>query len=152
MPALGFCGTNQKLPERFVQYKMETSEPATSNTDSLTAVIEFLNHICPAYFDELDEILKGKKRPYTPEYDYSEVKIEKTFLSLPKNIIYVPVANIIVLDSYAGWTLCQIPLPKEKKVYFIIDNLGRIRQWNISLTMLRWSFKKIKSQIKKIED
>ena len=152
MPALGFCGTNQKLPERFVQYKMETSEPATSNTDSLTAVIEFLNHICPVYFDELDEILKGKKQPYTPEYDYSEVKIEKTFLSLPKNIIYVPVVNIIVLDSYAGWTLCQIPLPKEKKVYFIIDNLGRIRQWNISLTMLRWSFKKIKSQIKKIED
>ena len=159
-PALGFSGM-EECPDYFLQYRFSTSEPVIANTDWKTALLESVNHICEIYFDELGKVMRGELKPYIPEYDYSQIKLKKTRLTLPENIVFTPLLKVVVLDSYGEWTLCQITLKYthtnedgtktefKKNIYFILDHLGRIRKWNFIKFMITPEFEKIKSQIRK---
>ena len=163
--ALGFCGSEAGNDKNFIQYDFATSEPAIANTDSLTSICELSNHLCKRYLQELEIVLGGKKAPYKPRYDYSEVfkNRKKTVLSIPENWIIPPLFKMTRIDSYADWVLATSEIKFHKtdkegnrkeyslKVYFIFDPYGRIFMWNLLKMPLEKKFAAIRKQIKVLD-
>lgn len=161
--ALGFCGAEKIPDEKFIQYTFTTSEAIVANTQIESAWKEANNHLATVYLNELKEIKKGNNKPYKPKYDYSDVRIEKSALSIPSNWVIPPIVKMDVLDSYADWLFVKTEIPirlnekhgihfeHRQPVYFIVDHFGRIVLWNMLKTPIERRFREIREAIKVLD-
>lgn len=162
--AIGFSGAETPPREHFVEYRLVASAPEMSNLRLANATIESFVHLAQIYFNELDRIIRGEVKPYSPQYDYSGVVVKKSFLSIPSEWTIPPVFKMDLLDSYADWLLAKTDVrwktgrktenPKEHciTVYFIFDQYGRIASWSLWRASLERRFNVIRDQIKPVSD
>lgn len=162
--AIGFSGAETIPPEHFVQYHITASEPEISNLNFISAALESIIHFSEIYLAELERIQNGELKPYKPKYDYSDVVITKSILSVPSGWMIPPVFQMDLLDSHAEWVLAKTDVKwktrrkngeqKEHRipVYFIIDPYGRIALWNLLRAPLESRFQELRTRIKPLPD
>lgn len=148
---LGLSGAMVPPGERFVEYRMESSDADGQSDGGLTRTAEdIFVHDAREYLDELRKITLGECVPYRPKYDYSKVEESIRKPTIPKGWSIPPFGKMETLDSYAGWRLVKATVEirkKDRSVYFILDHYGRLRLWNLLLRPLKHRFGEIKELI-----